>query len=136
MSVVISRTDLARNTRDIVERVRRGQLVVVQSYGQEQIVLLDALDYRILRALVHYALQREEESSAAPQGADLATQVIAPYLDGTISLSKAAERMGMSRFELMGRFERLGLPLRLGPASLTEAQEEVQAVRQPGTAPR
>ena len=47
MDAVISRTELARNTREIVEQVRHGQTVIVQSYGEEQIVLLDALDYRL-----------------------------------------------------------------------------------------
>ena len=44
MVTAISKTDLARNTREIVERVRSGQTIVVKSYGEEQIVLLDALD--------------------------------------------------------------------------------------------
>jgi hypothetical protein len=57
MTLTISRTDLARNTREIVEQVRGGQTIVVQSYGQDQIVLLDMLDYKILRSLVNYAVK-------------------------------------------------------------------------------
>jgi hypothetical protein len=122
MSVTISKTDLARNTREIVDRVKQGQLIVVQSYGEEQIVLLDALDYHIMRALVGYAVH-------ADQPGDTFDRVIHAYLDEEISLSKAAEELGLSRFDLMERFERLGIPLRIGPASINEAQAEVKAAR-------
>jgi prevent-host-death family protein len=129
MMVTVSRTDLARNTRQIVEQVRQGHPVIVESYGQEQIVLLDALDYRILRALVDYAVGAE---SGETDQADL-NRVIHAYLSETISLSKAAEEMDLSRFELMDRFERLGIPLRLGPASIEEAREEIRAARRIGS---
>jgi predicted HTH domain antitoxin len=125
MTVTISRTDLARNTRQIVEQVRQGKRVTVESYGQEQIVLLDALDFRILRALADYALG--VEATEADQ-VDL-SRVIRAYLSEDISLSKAAEELGLSRFELMDRFERLGIPLRLGPASVEEAREEISSAR-------
>jgi predicted HTH domain antitoxin len=49
------------------------------------------------------------------------------YLAGDISLGKAAELLGLSRFELQERFVRLGVPLRLGPATLEEARAEVEA---------
>jgi predicted HTH domain antitoxin len=52
------------------------------------------------------------------------------YLDQHISLSKAAEQLGLSRFELMERFDRLGVPLRIGPASMDEARDEVKTARQ------
>ena len=127
MAITISKTDLARNTREVIEQVKRGQLITVQSYGEDQIVLLDALDYRILRALGHYAVRAN-----APEDAEL-DRVITAYLDETINLGKAAEQLGLSRFELMDRFERLGVPLRIGPASVDEAREEVRAARQQRT---
>jgi prevent-host-death family protein len=49
IAVAISKTELASNTRKIVEQVRHGQTIVVQSHGEDQIVLLDALDYRLLK---------------------------------------------------------------------------------------
>lgn len=122
MDAVISRTELARNTREIVEQVRHGQTVIVQSYGEEQIVLLDALDYRLLRAAAAYSLD-----SPHLHADDAPNAVVWQYLDQQISLAKAAELLECSRFELMARFERLGLPLRLGSASLDEAKDEVAA---------
>lgn len=49
------------------------------------------------------------------------------YLADEISLGKAAELLNLSRFELQERFHRLGVPLRLGPATLEEARAEVAA---------
>jgi len=129
MTQTISRTDLARNTREIVDRVRRGQPVVVQSYGEDQVVLVDALNYRILKALVHYAVGGVSAEAIEPADDELG-RVIHAYLDRHISLANAAEQMGLSRFELMERFERLGVPLRIGPASLDEAREEAKTAQQ------
>lgn len=124
MSITVSRTDLARNTREIVDQVRKGQTIFVQSYGEDQVVLLDALDYRILRALADYAVK---ETSAS--GGEVLNEVLQAYLAQHISLAKAAESLGLSRFELMERFERLGIPLRLGPSTVEETQQEVSAAR-------
>ena len=126
MSITISKTDLARNTRDIVDQARKGQTIVVQSYGEEQVVLLDALDYRILRALVIYALRQASEADVSQIDTHL-NKVISDYLEKRVSLAKAAELLDLSRFELMERFERLGLPLRQGPLTLEEACEEIAA---------
>ena len=129
MTITISRTELARNTREVVERVRGGQTVVIQSYGEDQVVLLDALDYRILRALVSYAVN----SASAEQAQtieDALDRIMQAYLDKHISLAKAAEQLGLSRYDLMERFDRLGVPLRMGPASLDEARDEVMTARQ------
>lgn len=126
MSLSISRTELARNTREIVERVRQGEQVTVQGYGEDQIVLLDALDYRILRSIANYAL-RKGHMEIPDDDFSLA---IDTYLEEKISLGKAAELLGLSRYELMDRFERLGVPLRIGPATLDEARDEVRAALQ------
>jgi len=125
MTITISRTDLARNTRAIVEQVRQGQTIVVQSYGQEQAVLLGAMDYRILKALADYAVKTTSEETG-----DVLDDALRAYLDEHISLAKAAEILGLSRFELMQRFEQLGIPLRLGSTTVDEAQEEVLAANQ------
>ena len=50
----ISKTDLARRTRQVVDRARRGDTLIVESYGEEQVVVMDAADYRILRAVAAY----------------------------------------------------------------------------------
>lgn len=117
--IEVSKTDLARNTREIVERVRNGQTIIVKSYGEEQIVLLDALDYRILKASSGYAVK------TPPRTADDFQAVIFAYLDERISLAKTAELLGLSRFDLMERFKRIGIPLRQGPDTLEEAIDEI-----------
>jgi predicted HTH domain antitoxin len=52
-------------------------------------------------------------------------RVLQAYLADEISLGKAADLLGLSRFELQEHFVRLGVPLRLGSATLEEAHEEV-----------
>ncbi len=128
MQVTVSRTDLARNTREIVDQVRKGHTIFVQSYGEDQIVLLDLFDYKILKALVDYALR---ETNALQVG-DV-NEVMRLYLDEQISLAKASEMVGLSRYELMEHFERLGIPLRLGPETLEDALEEMASARYAGT---
>jgi hypothetical protein len=127
MSITVSRTDLARNTREIVEQVRKGETIVVQSYGEEQIILLDTFDYKLLRALAHCAVT--PGAADDPVTLDDLDGVIRAYLDRRISLGKAARQLGLSRFELLERFERLGIPLRIGPETLDEAREEVRVAR-------
>lgn len=120
-----SRTDLTRRTREILEFVRGGQPAVIESYGQEQAILLDPLDYRLLQGLAGILLDHRE-SDAELQG------VLHRYLDQEISLGKVAETLGVSRFELMERFERLGIPLKIGAETVEDARAEVEAARAHG----
>ena len=122
MSTFVSRTDLARNTREIVDQVRNGQTIVVQSHGRDQIVLLDAFDYRILNALAKVAMAEVDEF-----GIGTIEQVMYDYSQERISLAKAAEILGLARFDLAARFERLDVPLRIGPATIDDARDEVRA---------
>ena len=116
----ISKTDLARRTRQIVDRVRRGDTLVVESYGEEQVVVMDILDYRILRAVATYhslgphhapvndpalepaGLSAEQvegavrEAGGSPQARW--NRVIVAYLDGHVSLGRAATLLGLSRY--------------------------------------
>lgn len=119
----ISRTELARKTREVLTAVREGRPAVVESYGEEQAVVMDALDYRLLLGVVAWAVTPREERLAQELKP---SRAVSDYLDERISLGKTAEHLGISRFELMERFERLGVPLRLGPLSLEEAQDEVR----------
>jgi len=129
----ISRTELARNTRRTIERVRRGETILVRSFGEEQVAILDINNYRILQAISAYRLNPqapvsdqdktpagldEEQVKAIwrHQGAQAAwNRVIHAYLDGDISLGRAAHLLGMNRFELQARFNRLGVPQRTAP---------------------
>ncbi|MFQ5399280.1 MAG: UPF0175 family protein [Anaerolineae bacterium] len=144
----ISRTELARSTRQTLEQARRGQTVLVESYGEEQVAIMDAMDYRLLRAVGVYRARLDapaQDEMARPQGLpnEAVTNarvtaggdpqaawglVIAAYLDGHISLGRAAELLNQSRFELQARFNRLGIPLRLGTESPAAAQADVQTL--------
>lgn len=150
LSNIITRTDLARSTRQAIERARRGQTIIVESYGEEQVAIVDAIDYRLLRAVASYqpdpnapfqnedadprGLAAEEvEAAVAQAGSDVQVawdRVIAAYLDVDISLGRAAELLGLNRFDLTERLNRLGLPLRLGPATITEARAEYEALKE------
>lgn len=79
---------------------------------------LDPMDYRLLHALVELATGRREGGTE---------ELLGRYLDEEISLARVAEGLGVSRCELMERFERLGLPLRNGATDLGDAREEVKA---------
>lgn len=54
--------------------------------------------------------------------------VVSAYLEGEINLGKAADLLGLHELELRARFIELGIPLRIGPANLAEAQAEVDAL--------
>ncbi len=90
---VISQTDLEAKASEIVERVRHGEMAVVES------------------SRIHHD-----------------AQVLRRYLNTDINLGKAAEELGLSHLELQDRFLRLGVPLRIGPASMEEALREIAAL--------
>lgn len=120
-AVTFSRTDLTRRTREVLETVRRGP-AVIRSYGREHAVVLDPLDYRLLQGLAGQTLPD-------PEGDAEIRTLLRRYLDREISLARLAEALGVSRFELMERFERLGLPARIGPVDVDDARAEVEAAR-------
>jgi len=122
----ISQTDLAKRTQEVVDRVHLGEVAIVEIAGQEQAVLLDALDYRLLRALAHCAIEEKERGQEAD---DPDVRTLQAYLDDEINLGKAAELLSLSRFELQERFLRLGVPLRLGPATVEDAWKEIRVAR-------
>ena len=144
--VTISRTELARNTRQTVDRARRGETILVKSFGEEQVAILDIYDYRLLRAIASYQarpnapVQHDDSIPAGlneevvedilhEKGAQTAWDlVIHAYLDGDISLGRAAALLGMNRFDLLAHFDRLGAPLRTGPVNEEEILADWQAL--------
>ncbi len=122
---IISPADLSQKTREILDRVQEGELAVVASEGEERIVLLDALDYRLLRAFAFFVTGGD----ATDLGDPLDGRVLRDYLDERISLGKAAQLLQVSRFELEASFQRLGIPLRRGPLSIEDAQAEIATAR-------
>lgn len=127
MTEVVSKTELARNTREIIDQVRHGQPILVRSYGQDQIVLMDAFDYRLLKAVANFAVSTKQSSPPDP-----IEDIVQRYLNQEISLAKAAELLSLSRFELLERFDRLGIPLRLGADALSDLEDEIHAAQAAG----
>lgn len=145
MTILISRTDLARNTRKAIELARKGQPVFVESYGEEQITILDAIDYRLLQAAVRFQSRDPgRDSFSAPQGlteeelqqfvaeagGDVQVRwdrVVAAHQNHDISFGRAAELLNINRFELTDRYNRLGISLHMGSATIEEAWREIEA---------
>jgi len=133
----IRKTDLSRNTREVINAVLRGQTTVVESHGHPEVAILDIVDYRIIRAVMRYYAQRPEIEAegglsqqevaalAAPQ--DRVNEVLAHYLAGAISLGRTAELLGLPWLDLRTRFLRLDVPLRMAPTDLSEAQADAEA---------
>jgi len=122
----ITQEDLAKKTQEMLDRVQHGEVVVVETSGKEKAVLLDPLDFRLLSALAHCSIDERERRQDAG-GRDVG--ILRAYLADEISLGKTAELLDLSRFDLQARFLRLGVPLRLGPASLEDAWEEIRVAR-------
>ena len=148
-TLTITKTELARRTRQIVDRVRRGEAIIVESYGEEQVAVIDVIDYRILSAVAVYqthsphpppigqpdtepaGLSEAEVEQAVREAGGLPQvrwdEVMAAYLDWQINLGRAATLLGLSSYELDERFRRLGIPRRIGPGTEQEAQSEIDA---------
>ena len=129
------KTELARNTRQIIRAVQRGQTVVIEHHGQPEVAIIDIADYHILLALAHYyAHPPQVETGGGLSDEAVAGQtslqaqfdlVLAYYLAEEISLSRAAELLDLPWLDLRTRFLRLDVPLRPAPADLAEAQADV-----------
>ncbi len=129
-----AKTDLARNTRQLIRAAQRGQTVVIEHHGQPEVALIDIADYYILRAVSHYHAHSpqiqegnglsEEDVTAQPSFQAQYDLVLAYYLAGEISLSRAAELLDLPWLDLRTRFLRLDVPLNSSPANLAEAQAD------------
>jgi predicted HTH domain antitoxin len=110
---------------------------VVESHGEPEAAIIDILDYAIIRAVLRYYAQppaidpADGLADAAIAGlADLQERfnlVMAHYLAGAISLGRAAELLGLAWLELRTRFLRLDIPLRVAPADVEEARDDINA---------
>lgn len=134
----IRKTDLARNTRRVIRTVQRGQATVIENHGEAEAVILDILDYRILRAVLRYFAHPRDagsdglsEQELEPLADDQSRWdlVLARYLAGAISLARAAELLDLSTFELRTRFQRLDVPLRMGINDMDGIQADLNAAR-------
>jgi hypothetical protein len=138
MLLTVRKTDLARNTRQVIHKVQRGQTALIESHGQPEAAIMDIVDYRIMRAVMHYYAQPPEidvkagltdqavQSIADPQACY--NLVFAYYLAGSISLARAAELVSLPWLDLRTRCLRLDVPLRTAPADMTEAERQVESI--------
>ncbi len=140
----VAETELATETQQVVRAARSGQTVLVEVHGEAEVAIIDVDDYHLLRAAARYVAERQK---SAPQttavAVGLTDEVVARltdpqdrydlvldgYLDEAISLSRTAELLGTSWLGLRTRFERLNLPLRIGPTDLEDARAEVRSAR-------
>ena len=132
----VSKTDLARNTRQVLNTVMRGQTALIESHGKPEAAIIDIMDYLIVRAVLRYHARPPQidvdaglTDAAAAGAPDLPARynlILAHYLADAISLSRAAELLGLSSFDLRLRFVRLDVPLRLGPTTIEEALAEAE----------
>ena len=121
----VSRTELARNTRRVLADVQRGRTALIESHGEPEAVLLNIVDYRILRAVMrhHASLPSIDPEAGLPEAAVQALDdtearyalAFAHYLAESISLARVAELLDLSWLELRTRCIRLDVPLRTGP---------------------
>ncbi|HEY88646.1 MAG TPA: hypothetical protein G4N98_02785 [Thermoflexia bacterium] len=131
----VSRTELARNTRRVLNAVRRGRPALIETYGEPEAALLDIADYSILQAVMRYYAKLPNIdaeaglSRAAVQALDTTDAryalVFAHYLARSISLSRAAELLDMSWLGLRSRCQRLNVPLRVSPDDEDSAANDV-----------
>ncbi len=53
----VRKTDLARNTREVLNTVMRGQTALIESHGKPEAAIIDIVDYLIVRAVMRYHKQ-------------------------------------------------------------------------------
>lgn len=141
----VSRTDLARHTRSVINSVMRGHAAMIESHGEPEVAVIDIVDYRILRAVMRYHAQQPVIDStrglddmvvaASTDPQRKYNIILAHYLAGAISLSRVAELLGVSWVDVRTRFLRLDVPLRLGPVGVEDALNEVETALRWGSAP-
>jgi hypothetical protein len=132
----VPKTTLARQTRQIIQAVQRGQTVVVEHHGQPEAAIMDIMDYYLLRAVLHYHIHSpqldadaglsDEAVAALASLPEQVNLVIAHYLAGAISLSRAAEHLNLPGLDLRMRFLRLDIPLRTAPATPDEIAGDIE----------
>jgi predicted HTH domain antitoxin len=131
----ISKTDLARNTRRVIREAQRGYTVLVENYGQVEVVIMDIMDFQIQQAAIKYLSKPKNfkqdidisETDLDAFGDDQARcdLVIGHYLALHVSLGRAAELLNLPFDNLRGRLVRLNIPLQMGPENIDELKEEL-----------
>ncbi len=136
----VSKTDLARNVRQVIRNVQRGQTAIIENHGQPEAAILEIVDYQILKAAARFNAQPEGDQELTQEvneqmvagikaEQERYNRIIGSYLAEKISLERASELLGLSRIDLQYRFARLDVPLRLGSANEGELRKEIDAAQ-------
>jgi hypothetical protein len=143
----VRKTDLARNTSQVIRKVLRGQTAVIESHGQPEAALMDIVDFQLQRAAMQYfgypqkfeedieispamldALPRRALDAGLPDEQARYDLVLGHYLSVHLSLAKAGELLDMTFNEIRSRMVRLDIPLRIGPSSIDEVKAEIDSI--------
>jgi hypothetical protein len=128
--------ELSPKARELLDAVQRGETSIFETEGEEEAVLIGAIEYRILRASMHALTSRpdvepkeglpERKLMGEPRSQERFNQVFAHYLAEGISLSRASELLEMAPSRLRARFDRLEIPRRVAPLRGEETRHDVQ----------
>ena len=132
----VRKTDLARNTSQIIRNVLRGQPTVIENHGQPEVAIVDVIDYLILRAVAHFHAGPAKLNPTGPVDEEftgLSTQerydqAMAYYLSEQCSTGRMAELLQIPWVDMRERFNRLDVPLFLGSHTTEEARDEVNTL--------
>ncbi len=134
----ITRTELARSTRVVLDNVQRGRAALIEKHGQPEAAILDILDYYILQGVTQYHAESmkidlqaglsAESVAACGEEDEVYTLVVGHYLAGAISLSRAAELLESPALEFRVRLQRLGVPIRTYPQDDEAILSDVEAL--------
>lgn len=131
----IPHVDFEQSVTEVLEDVYNGQAAVIEQSGKPKAIIVDFIDYLIMQAAMRYHTQPIIVDSDVAL-AELETLTLSPmqerynwvvqcYLAEIINLSRAAEILDISWYELRMRFSQLGLPMYVGPVGLDEIQSDI-----------
>jgi len=98
-----------------------ASIVRAESWPLEQLIKLQRSQPQLVQRALQRLLDEDEELRWSV--------VVNAYLDGEISLARAASLLGLHPLELRERFMEKGIPLRLGPVDKADAQAEIDALQ-------
>ena len=134
----VRKTDLARNTSQVIRKVLRGQTAVIENHGQAEAALMDIVDFQLQRAAMQYFSDPQKFEadieitpailSGLPDEQAHYDLVLGHYLSLHLSLAKAGELLEMTSHEIRSRLVRLGIPLRIGPTTADEVASEIETI--------
>ena len=111
---------------------------LIENHRQPKVAIVDVLDYLILRAVAHsHAGNQPALDANGPSNAEFASlteqdrynRAMDYYLAEACSTGRMAELLQIPWAEMRERFNRLGVPLFLGPTTIEEAREDAANAR-------